>query len=273
MILCVENINKPNEEAEPIEAAASPENSVQPVEKRLNNNNYEFVPNILVNHVRDRILNPIDLVVWMAFANHAQNKSCGWAGNTTVAEEIGRDRRTVIRSINRLQKAGVISRNGKTRYGTKYTSLLIRVCKAGVKQLPKPDNKTINTFPLSSKSGGIKDQKPDSSPEYLSGVNVFTPEDEIRQFNDSTDSGHVDIFADVPPIIENVPLPQSDEYADSLRTEESVPLIIWCEFDECDIVRPENEDVPFTETDEYADAQTECEEYYSNGCDESDRCM
>ena len=94
---------------------------------RLNENNYQQVPDKLVNDVRDKKITPLDVVVWMAFSHHQRKKKNSWPSNKTIAAIIGVNERTIIRSINRLKGANHVIRHGKTRYGTRYTTLTNRV--------------------------------------------------------------------------------------------------------------------------------------------------
>jgi Helix-turn-helix domain len=100
----------------------------------LSEDNYQQIPNILVNDVRKNKIKPLDIVVWIVFSNHQRQKEHSWPSNKTIANFVGVNERTIIRSIGRLKAAGHLIRKGKTQYGTKYTSLLTCVKGSSVKR-------------------------------------------------------------------------------------------------------------------------------------------
>ena len=85
------------------------------------------VPYSLVNDVKDKKLNATDVLIYIVFAHHQRKKESSYASNQTVAEYVGKDKKTVERSIKKLEAAGHLARLGRTRYGTKYTYLKTKV--------------------------------------------------------------------------------------------------------------------------------------------------
>ncbi len=100
----------------------------------LNEDNYQQVPDRLVNDVGNKILKPLDVLVWMVFSHHQRKNKNSWPSNKTIAAILAVKERTVIRSINRLKAAKHLIRYGKTRYGTRFTTLTTRVLDNKIKQ-------------------------------------------------------------------------------------------------------------------------------------------
>jgi hypothetical protein len=118
---------KPSNKRSKIIMVPEPEPNDEVEYKRLEDDKFQLVPNLLINKVRDNILHPMDLIVWMVYSNHQRKKHDSWPGNRTVATLIGVCPTTVIRSNRMLIKAKEMVRTGKTKYGTKRTTLLTRV--------------------------------------------------------------------------------------------------------------------------------------------------
>jgi len=105
-----------------------------PAEKKLEEDKFQLVPNILINHVRYKKLITTDIVVYCIFLDHQRRNKDSWISNSTVAMLLGMSEKTVERSIKSLAKAGHLKRYGKTKYGTRRTMLTTRVVGTEVKE-------------------------------------------------------------------------------------------------------------------------------------------
>lgn len=125
---------------------------------RLGEANFQLVPNLLINKVRDKILRPMDLILWMVYSNHQRKKHHSWPGNKTIATLIGVCPETVIRSNKRLIKAKEMVRTGKTEYGTKRTTLLTRVIGNKIVRLDEINSHIKTDAALHTEHPGVKNQ-------------------------------------------------------------------------------------------------------------------
>lgn len=88
---------------------------------------FQQVPNALLNDLRRGKLIPIDIGVYMVFLQHlGMNQDC-WPSNDTVAALLGTSRSSVSRSLSRLEDTGILKRGGYHKFGTRKTSVLVRV--------------------------------------------------------------------------------------------------------------------------------------------------
>lgn len=105
---------------------------------------FQQVPNVLVNHLKEKKLKPIDLAVYMVYVKHRGENDFGWPSNGKVARIIGREKRAVIDSNQRLQRWGYLSREKyNPTTGTKQTVLLTyvdggRVIGPALENIPTP---------------------------------------------------------------------------------------------------------------------------------------
>jgi DNA-binding MarR family transcriptional regulator len=109
-------------------------------DKGLPSENYQQVPNDLVNDIRNGRLTPLDLAVYMVLAQHLGENACCWPGNGTIAKTIGRERQAVSDSMTRLSRAGYIARPTYNKFGTKNTFLLVRVEGGKIVRTKMPTN-------------------------------------------------------------------------------------------------------------------------------------
>ncbi len=77
-------------------------------------------------------LEPRDFVVYAAMRNRLGANSYVWPSEKTIAQESGCGDRTVRRSLQRLEAANHISRNGRTKYGTNKIFFKTKIGKGGI---------------------------------------------------------------------------------------------------------------------------------------------
>lgn len=122
---------------------------------RFNEKNYASVPNILLNMQRDGDLKPMDVLVYMAFADYVLDKSAKdscYPSNVTLAKLLGVNSKTVERSIKNLVEHGIIGRSSeRTEYNTKNTTLCLRVVKSKIQWDKPPKARLAKRVPPSPK--------------------------------------------------------------------------------------------------------------------------
>jgi hypothetical protein len=89
--------------------------------------NFQLVPNLLVNDVARKLLKPGDVVVYIALLNHLGKNDCVWATRSRIGALTGYSVKNVGRCIDRLVFAGHVRRKGRTSYGAVKLALLTRV--------------------------------------------------------------------------------------------------------------------------------------------------
>jgi hypothetical protein len=153
-------MNNSNQDYPPEQKAPS-----NPAE-RLNEGFFTQVSNKLANDVRDGILKPIDLLVYIVFLNHQRGKDHSWPSNATVARLTNQCDRNAGRCIKRLCKAGHLLRKGKTECQTRRTYALTLAKGANVVKTPVgDDSKNSNLFALFERQFKEMDGQSEPVPE------------------------------------------------------------------------------------------------------------
>lgn len=123
----------------------TPESELDRIAKRktqLDEDFFQLVPNVLVNHVAKGRILPIDMVVYMILKDYQGQNDKSWVSNQSVARLCGRDISSVKRSIHRLLKAGHIQRRetelGKTAFTFIKTTVIDGRAKCGTPPIPMP---------------------------------------------------------------------------------------------------------------------------------------
>jgi len=144
--------------------------------RNLEEGNFQRVPNILINDIKIGKLICTDLGVYCVFSDHQRKKPDSWVSNKTVANHLGMSTKTVMRSLVRLAEAGHLSRNGKTKFGTMFTSLTTRVV----------DKKVVKNGVVVGKTSEADNSKvmntESPSPHILAMQQTATPKTAERKF-------------------------------------------------------------------------------------------
>lgn len=75
----------------------------------------------------DSRLNSTDIRVYLALSSRANGSLECWPSHATIAEDVGRDKRTVIRTLERLRELGYISWSRRVREDGSLTSNIYRL--------------------------------------------------------------------------------------------------------------------------------------------------
>jgi hypothetical protein len=169
---------------------------------RLDEDYFQQIPNIVLNDFADKKIKALDVVIYAIYVHHVGNNGHCWPSNETVAKECGVTPRTVQNCTKRLMKAGHITRDGYSRYGTRFTCLSTAVKKdkivdgrkllhqisendgittrSGFDSVPNPINAETETGPKPWEDSRFQVQEEPNDCDYEVPSKTFEDEHEVE---------------------------------------------------------------------------------------------